>query len=85
MAEVLPPTTNPTLSAPQLSAQQVCANCKFWQAKRCHRYPPYTYESEGTLELSRFPLTAPGDWCGEHLFQVHVQDQFIVKQTFNLP
>ena len=87
MAEVLPPTTNPTLSAPQLSAQQVCANCKFWQNQRCHCHPPIlfcTEDGEGG-EASKFPLTKPDDWCGEHQFQTRVQDQLVVKQSYNLP
>ena len=87
MTESSTPVINPNLSDPQFSAQKVCANCKYWQSqvKTCHRYPPVTYYTEGGIELSKFPLAKVGDWCGEHQFQVHVQDQFVVKQTFNLP
>ena len=80
MIENQPPSACPNLSTPQFSTQQVCANCKFWQVSLCHRYPP-----TGDGETMVFPTTKPGDWCGEYQFQTRVQDQFIVKQTYNLP
>jgi hypothetical protein len=83
MAEVTTPI--PTLSQPQFSTQQVCANCRFWQNQMCHRYPPTVYDKVGDGGRTLFPLTGAGDWCGEYQPQIHVQSQFVVKQTYNLP
>lgn len=75
-------SSSPTLSTPQFSTQQVCANCKFWKDTLCHRYPP-VYDREAGR--SAFPGTLPESWCGEYQFQTRVQDQLTVKQTYNLP
>ena len=80
MTESSAPTLSPTLFQPQFSTHQVCANCKFWQNQMCHRNPPTT-----DCETTAFPRTKPEDWCGEHAFQTKVQDQLVVKQTYNLP
>ena len=79
------PTAGPTLSTPNLTTQQVCATCKFWQNQRCHCHPPVVWVISEEKRITTFPMTNAGDWCGEHQFQVRVQDQFVVKQTYNLP
>jgi len=84
MIESSAPTANPTLSQPNFSTQNACANCKYWQDQRCHRYPPISIETD-TGETYKFPIMQPGDWCGEHAFQTKVHDQFVIKQTYNLP
>ncbi len=51
-----------------------CADCKFWNAGECRRFPPTLHKTgepaeadpgQGVILKSFWPVTRAEDWCGE--------------------
>jgi len=45
---------------------RTCANCRFYDARKCRRYAPRPHrKGEGLEAPTVWPIVAPDDWCGE--------------------